>query len=561
MGSPFLERRAHLFALLALSSIAAVRIVLTYGALSHTWDEGVHIATGMEWLERGKYTFETLHPPLARVTVALGPYLAGVRLSGGGTAENHALQVLYDQERYSHNLRLARLGVLPFFLLAIGVVWAWCVMLFGRAAAFWGVLLFTTLPPVLAHAGLATTDMALAATLVGALLAFVRWLDRPTLSHSVLLGAATAAAVLSKFSALLFLPACVAALLGWRWLVRRSTTARQEIAGLRQGKGVAAALLTACLVTWAGYRFSFQPLSAASERPHPVLDRFLGGNKTVHDLAYRMAESLPVPAPELFSGMNDMRRRIYARNVSYLLGQAYLAGRLTFFPVVLAVKTPLPFLLLTLVAAIGLGRRVARERAWEPLAPMVAAAAILLVCLPSRINLGVRHILPMYPLFAIVAGYGAACLWNSSRRRILARGALSVLLLWQVVSSVRIHPDYLAYFNELAGHHPERILVDSDLDWGQDLLRLSDELHRRGIDSVSIAYYGRADLSRHDLPSYRPLTLYQPTIGWIAISETLLKIGEGRPPYRGYAWLEAYQPVALVGRSIRLYYIPAVPSP
>jgi hypothetical protein len=130
------------------------------------------------------------------------------------------------------------------------------------------------------------------------------------------------------------------------------------------------------------------------------------------------------------------------------------------------------------------------------------------------------------------------------------------LLVWQLGSSLAAHPDYLAYFNELAGKHPERILVDSDLDWGQDLLRLVEELRARHVERVAIAYNGSADLSRHGLPAFRPLVPHQPTTGWIAISEMRLKIGEGRPPYDEFAWLEAYEPVARVGRSIRLYYVP-----
>ena len=84
----------------------------------------------------------------------------------------------------------------------------------------------------------------------------------------------------------------------------------------------------------------------------------------------------------------------------------------------------------------------------------------------------VRHILIVYPLFSIAAGFGAVSLWHHTAHRRWARSATVLLLGWLVVTSVRAHPDYLPYFNELAGSQPERILVDSDLDWGQDLLRL-----------------------------------------------------------------------------------------
>jgi hypothetical protein len=191
--------------------------------------------------------------------------------------------------------------------------------------------------------------------------------------------------------------------------------------------------------------------------------------------------------------------------------------------------------------------------------------AILLVSLPSRINIGVRHILPIYLLLAIVGGLGASSLWSLSRNRWVGRVAVLILLLWQVASSARTHPDYLAYFNELAGRHPDGILVDSDLDWGQDALRLTNTLRARGIDTLSVAYFGTADLSRHHLPRLLPLVPHQRTTGWIALSETALKMGRPNPPFTppfdGFSWLEAYEPVALIGRSIRLYHLPEGKEP
>jgi hypothetical protein len=118
------------------------------------------------------------------------------------------------------------------------------------------------------------------------------------------------------------------------------------------------------------------------------------------------------------------------------------------------------------------------------------------------------------------------------------------------VSSARAHPDYLAYFNELAGARPERVLVDSDLDWGQDLRRLTATLQRRGIDTLSVRLFGSADLRRHDLPVFRVLPPYQPATGWIAVSELMLRTSDR------FTWLKAYEPVERVGKSIRLYHIP-----
>ena len=159
-----LRRCAPLFATLILLQ-GVGRIVATYPVFSHTWDEPAHVATGMEWLDRGSYTYETLHPPLARVMVALGLWLTGSHSAGLPNIWDEGDAILHMSGDYAWSLALARLGVLPFFLLAAGLVWRWGLEFFGQRAALAATVLFTTLPPVVAHAGLATTDMAVTATL------------------------------------------------------------------------------------------------------------------------------------------------------------------------------------------------------------------------------------------------------------------------------------------------------------------------------------------------------------------------------------------------------------
>ncbi len=191
---------------------------------------------------------------------------------------------------------------------------------------------------------------------------------------------------------------------------------------------------------------------------------------------------------------------------------------------------------------------------WTRLVPVVCAGVILLVCMRSPLNLGVRHVLPIYPFLAILAGFGALSIWRAQRSRILCRSAFVILLTWQFTSSVVTHPDYLAYFNVFADKNRENILIGSDLDWGQDLKRLSDLLKGLGVEELAIAYAGTADLKRHNLPRLRRLVPYERTNGWIAISLLRLKIwpDEGK----AFSWLEKHEPVAMAGRSIKVYYLP-----
>lgn len=546
---------AMLFCLLA--GIGVARIISTYKVFSQTTDEPAHLITGMEWLQRGTYTFEPLHPPLGRVAIALGPYISGLRLSDRYGMWEKGNRILLDGS-YQHNLTLARLGVLPFFLLTAVLVFFWGRGRYGEIPALLATLLFTTTPVVLAHAGLATTDMALTAAFTGAWMAFVALLDRPTYLRCLVFGLAAGVAALSKFSALVFLPACAAALLVWRWFLSRSKKVNVTPDRFRWIKGISLVGLVMFLVIWAGYRFSVGSVTSAAARPHPTLDRMFGARGDFHNWSYAVAESRWVLAPAFLQGLAEIHQKNAGGANGYLLGHVRKTGWWYFFPVAVTVKTTIALLVVAGVGAISLLKSSWREKNWIVAAPVIAALVLLLVCMPSHINIGVRHILPIYPLFAILGGFGAYRIWNAPNKHYVGPVLVLMLLTWQVAASIRVHPDYLAYFNEFAGQHPERILVDSDLDWGQDLLRLSSVLQQRHLDEISIAYAGSAglDLKQFSLPRFKELVPHQPTTGWVAISLLRLKTGGFGFPSDSFSWLDAYQPVCLVGRSIRLYYVP-----
>ena len=549
-------------AALVLAVIGVARIVSTYHVFNQTTDEPAHIATGMEWLQFGSYAFEPLHPPLARVAVALGPYLSGLRLQDHRNLWIEGNELLFSNGRYLHNLALARAGVLPFFLLATFLVWYWARSRYGDWPALAATFLLTTSPVALAHSGLATTDMAAAATFTWALLVFLNFVEGPTYRRAALLGAATGLAILSKFSALLFLPACAITLsLTRRLMMGRAAhdKALTPASASLWRRPIALAVLVALLVGWAGYRFSISSATTAAGRPHYTIDQLAGKSGALHNIAYAVAEAPFIPAPAFFQGLAKVRFKESTGHKSYLLGRVRQTGWWYFFPVALAVKSTVPLLILAIVGSIYLVRSAwVGQSDWTCVAPLTAALTILMICLPSHINIGVRHILPIYPLLAIIAGVGGWRLWSMARPKYAGPVVVCVVLVWQLVASIRAHPDYLAYFNELAGRHPENILIDSDLDWGQDLLRLAAVLRQKQVDQVSIAYAGSAKLDLNDfgLPPFDLLAPHQRATGWIAISLLDLKTGGFAQPNDSYSWLEAYQPVGRAGKSIWLYYVP-----
>jgi len=498
---------------LSLVTLATIRIVATYPVFNHTCDEPAHVACGMEWLEKGIYRFEPQHPPLARVAVALGPYLAGAHLPGTMSFYYQGADVLYFAKRYVRNLTLARIGVLPFFWIAALVVWIWARRYQGDRQALLALFLFTFLPPVLAHAGLATTDMALTAFVGASFLTALWWLEQPSFQRSLLFGAATGLAVLSKFSALAFIPASMgAALVGYlaieRPKLRALAAAAKQLAG-----PFCIAVLTGALVIWAGYRFSFDG----------------------------------IPAPELWQGIGDVFEHNRKGHIAYLLGSRSDHGFWYYYPVILAVKTPFAFLAL-LVA--GCAKRKLPRAVWLPLA---FSLGILVFGLFTGINIGVRHVLPVYIGFSLVAAAAAAqATW--------ARLALAVGLAAVGLTSLLCHPDYLPYFNLLAGSEPEKIAVDSDLDWGQDINRLSQRLREVHAPQVTFNTFIVTKLeSMHGFPPTRQSDPQTPSPGWNAVSLTVLKVGrmglvKAHPEYQ--LWPEHVKPQERVGKGIWLYYFP-----
>ncbi len=544
-----LSRRLYPLLVAVLCVIGAARIISTYTQLSQTVDEAAHIACGMEWVDRGTYTYEPLHPPLARASAAVLPYIAGAKYSGTANMIDEGNQILHTDGRYQRNLSLARLGILPYFILAVVVVWLWTRRLYGDLAGICAAAVFSLLPPVLAHAGLATTDMANTACFL--LLAFVLylWLRAPHWKQSVGLGAAVALAATVKFSSVFFLPVLAAGFIVQYIVEKRGGFSLRRLPYRRMAGQVGIVLATAFLSVWAVYHFSFGPLLTGdhlNDFRQAVEGRFGAGSGTANLLV--SAVQTPVPMPELGDGI---MRAFWLNSKGfgmYLLGtKLHNRGDIRFFPVVLAVKTPLAFLLLSLVGGIAVVVAARRNRQWQYVLPLYGALALLLTCLPSKINLGVRHVLPIYTFLSMLAGY-ALCWLFTMHPRAVGIATATLLLGWFVVSTSLIHPDYLAYFNEIGGSHPEEILIDSDLDWGQDLLRLEHRLREKNIDSVSLAYFGTADLARHNLPIFQQLDSAEaPQYRWVAASIVKVK------GIDGYEWLQRYTPVELIGHSIWLY--------
>lgn len=495
--------------------IAALRIVSTYTMLSHTVDEPIHLGAGMEVLDRGTFTGESAHPPLARVLAALGPYLAGERYVPAGNSLLDGLAILGRDAHYDRILALARLGILPLFLLSCAMVFLWGNRTGGPLAALIATFLYTTIPPVLAHAGQVTTDMAATAFTAAGAYAALLWAERPDRRRTIALGLAVGLGLIGKYSLVVFLPAVWVAMYLADWRGLRAIPGQLRT----HWRPALVAGAIACLVVWAGFRFTFGPLGFADLR---------------------------LPAPRFFDGLNEIRIHNHDGHSSYIFGERHHFGVWYFFPGTLSVKTPLATLLL-----LALTLAIAWRRKLRIGAPLGYCAVILAIGMSSRINIGVRHVLPIYAGMAVIAGAGAASLL---RHRPARWGSLAAALLfglfgWQVISGALAHPDYLSYTNEITRGHPENFVAESDLDWGQDMHRVGDFLHRAGATEVTFTPYNVTYLQAgRAFPKVTHSNWYHAAPGWNVVSLGGWKV------FNHPGWIEGRQPQFRIGRTHWAWY-------
>jgi hypothetical protein len=236
-------------------------------------------------------------------------------------------------------------------------------------------------------------------------------------------------------------------------------------------------------------------------------------------------------------------------HTAYLFGQTSRAGFWYYYPAALLFKLPLGFL-----GLLGLGLVMAWRMKSVPVAILVGfSLGIFAVGAASRINIGIRHVLPLITFFAIIAAVGVrnTLEWQPNRTRIVV-----VLLAWMGLSSLWVHPDYLAYFNELALGHPEKILIDSDLDWGQDYDRAAERLRELNARVVAFSPSNFISEDAVKFPPLANLDPLRPMPGWNLVSITKWKSGRYGLHDDEPSWIDATEPTERVGRGMLLFYFP-----
>ncbi len=542
--------RALLAALLVLQG---ARCLYNSWRETQTVDEGIHIASGYTFLKTGLYELDTEHPPLARVwfTLPLLALRADAKLGEESWKHRdmieHGKQVLYRQPRWRAETLLlaARAMVVPLTLALTLAVALWTRGRFGAAAGLAAAALVSLDPTLCAHGHYTTTDMASALAAFLAVIAFESALLRGGGRRILLAGLATGAAFAVKLS-MLFLAPCfllIAMALHTGW--RRS-------AAVLAGTFAVAVFVAMLSYGPAGWRL----------RELPRLDERVAEGGPVNTVLRCMGKKWKAPAHPWLVGIGAHFRHQDSGHEAFLLGELYKGGKWQYFPVAFLVKMPVGALLLIALSLPLL--LLAPWRSWVALA--IPIAVYWAGAVQSQLNIGVRHLLPVFPFtIALAAG-----LMGASGRRLCRRAAPALLAgacLLTAVESARIFPYDIAFFNYAAGgpDNGASILLDSNLDWGQSLGELIEWLGDKPREEVCLCYFGVVPLDYFGfdecgvIPDEEIRRGLRPERRWYAMSVTLLNGVYHKREW--YGWLRARKPVARIGYSIYVFDVSDMRKP
>jgi hypothetical protein len=539
----------------------------------------------MSW-KHGDFGLNPEHPPLVKMVAAIPLLNMDLKVpvvqdrSFKQEAFNDGKDFLFKNDANTILFR-ARMSASFFTLLLALLVFLAAHEMFGTGAGFIALGLLVFDPSLLAHGAVVGTDAGLSCFMFASVYAFYRYVKAPSTWRLVVVGLATGIALACKHTGILVFPMLLA--LAVCEVVRsgrasentesqsesESVPARAiEVNWKKRAQQLAVALVVvsavALTVLWGAYRFRYEARGEGRVM-NPPLAEFLGGLSRPREV--RLLETVArfhlLPESYIY-GLADVRimSDFYA---SYLLGTVYPHGVWFYFPVAFVIKSSLSFMILLAVAIWAIATR--RFTAWREILFLTIPPIIhLLVAMSSGMNIGVRHILPMYLFFSVLIG---GVLWTLIQRNRMWVYVTIALLVFQAVTTSRAYPAYLAYANELWGGPSEtyRLLSDSNSDWGQQLKDVKRYLDKNGIKDcwfiyfaegvVDAGYYG---IPCKQLPTMDSLWMKEPLMAPPAIDGTVLvSAGDlsgfefGAGPLNPYEQFKTTRPVAVIDYGVFVY--------
>ena len=549
-------------------------------AIASAWNDSVivdevpHIGAGYSYLVKRDMRLNPEHPPLAKDLAAIP--LLFLKLKQDVFSSKAWLTDVNGQWEFGRALifgngnnanlitHTAKIPMILFFILSAWIVFIWARKLYGDKAALFALILFSFSPTIMAHSRFVTTDMPAMFGVLSATYFFLNFLkaNKANAAKSFVLAALFfGIALLLKFSTVLLIPFFILI-----WIIHSSFI-------IRHFSLKPALVLVAGFVFVVGPIYLLQITNYPPARQHADTVSLLASNTNLLKPIVVWASDKPVfrAYAQYGLGLLMVTQRAEGGNTVYYRGNTYItsAGH-WYFPFVYLIKEPLAWLILLTVAiaiAIFNFRFSIFKKNLDVLAMLLWIGIYWAVSIKSNLNIGVRHLLPAYPFMIILVSGSISDLMQSVNLKVQNYSSkfknftvsFSILIFtfligWYVWENIKTFPYYLTYFNELAGGPTDghRYVVDSNLDWGQDLKRLGIWVKENNVKNLQLDYFGWADQSYYLDGHFTWVTSKQhPKPGYFAVSATYLM----NNIHGDYAWLADQKPVTVIGNSIFVYHL------
>lgn len=593
-------RRLHLQA--SWVAVAVVVIALAFMAAS-SWndslivDEVPHIGAGYSYVRKLDMRLNPEHPPLVKDLAGLA--LLALPLNeraftlpqwtdqvNGQWTFGRAL--IFDSGNNANLItQVARLPMLGVFLLGAWLMWTWARKRSGETSALIATALYAFSPTIMAHARFVTTDTAAAVGVLAATYFFLQFLRAPTRYSFAWSALSLGLALLAKFNTVLLGPffVIIALLYGLDGKLGSHAAWRRAVRLFGLTAAVGATAFAA--VVWPFYivhTWNYPPTRQLADT-QAILR---GHSDSLLKDAILWAADKPLirGAGHWALGLAMVQQRSAGGNTIYWMGRVVTKGGPGYFPTVYFLKEPLAWWLLASIALTALIFHHRRRRGeyvrghwwsnnFDEWVWLLWLAIYWTISIRSTLNIGVRHLLPVYPFAILLVSGRLAVLieWlraNDRRRWHIASGVIALLLGWYSFEAINAWPASLSYFNQIAGGPSGgyRFVADSNLDWGQDLKRLGQWAQANNVPAISLDYFGWADPTYYLKERYvwttgniwkdaKDFARRNTTDGWIAISATFFQEATNRPKPSDstYRWLLDYPTETVIGNSIFVWHI------
>ncbi|HLM84365.1 MAG TPA: glycosyltransferase family 39 protein, partial [Candidatus Bathyarchaeia archaeon] len=564
-------------------------------------DEVAHIPSGYSYVQYHDYRLNPEHPPLLKDLAGIPLQFMRVTFpanesfwttDANGQWEAGWRFLYLPGNNTDLMIFLARL---PIILLALAfgfMIYKWTKELFGTKAGLLALALFAFDPNVLGHDHYVTTDLGIAAFSLFAFYTFIRYLKKPSWRTIVLAGIFLGLAQLAKFSAVLLFPIFGMALVFYAFA--RKEKLDFSFLGSGRFKKLWVQKLYLYITTFIvvfiihgiliGLVYELNMFRMPPDKIHQLVNTQLygGAQNMVAPYLHKMADIAVLrPYAQYLIGFFMVFGRVAGGNTTYFFGQVTNQSFRAYFPMVFLIKETIPMLILLLFSiAVGVTMFLKNnlpsfpKKIWANiknyLSDHIAEFSMLsfvalyaYVSITGNLNIGFRHLFPILPFIFILTAKEVSLFAGKIANNYakIFWGLILLLVVWLGAETALAYPNYLAYFNEFAGgpKNGYKYVTDSNVDWGQDLKRLTTWVNDNHIDKIRVDYFGGGDVE-HYLGNkaiiWHANSGKEP--GWYAISATFLqnslyyKITRGEPDYE---WLRERQPTAEIGGSILIYKV------